>query len=103
MAPDAIQQRIYAECVFLPLSIGRVHFQFYGCWMVFLFKFLKKLLLANSREPVQTQRYAASDQVFHCLRMSHKKDDRLIWAKVHKVMLMQVRKKSQFAKSCPIL
>ena len=43
----------------------------------------KKLMLANSGEPDQTSRIAASDLVLHCLPISHKKDTslRLIWVK----------------------
>ena len=40
----------------------------------FLIKSLKKLLFANSGEPDQTPRFAASDLVLHCLPMSDKKD-----------------------------
>ena len=43
--------------------------------------FLKKLLCANSGEPGQTPRFAASDLVLHCLPMSNKKDVRLILVK----------------------
>ena len=42
---------------------------------------LKKLLFANSGEPDQTPRFAASDLVLHCLPLSHKKDARLKWVK----------------------
>ena len=43
--------------------------------MVFfiLFKFEKKPLYANSGEPGQTPRFAASDLVLHCWPMSHKR------------------------------
>ena len=37
-----------------------------------------KLLFSNSGEPDQTPHHAASDLVFHCLPMSHKRDVRLI-------------------------
>ena len=43
--------------------------------------FKKVILQANSAEPDQTPRSAASDMVLHCLSMSHKKDARLIWVK----------------------
>ena len=36
------------------------------------------ILQANSGEPDQTPRFAASDLVFHCLSMSFKKDAMLI-------------------------
>ena len=52
--------------------------------MVFFFfiqKFEKKISYANSGEPDQTLRFAASDLVLHCLPMSRKKDTRLIWVK----------------------
>ena len=39
------------------------------------------LLYANSGEPDQTQRFAASDLVLHCLPLSYKKDARLLWVK----------------------
>ena len=48
--------------------------------MVFLlFKFLMKLLFANSGELDQTPRFAASDLVLHGLPMPHKKDAMLMW------------------------
>ena len=45
----------------------------------FLFKFqnMYNILQANSGEPDQTPRSAASD--LHCLPMPYKKDARLIW------------------------
>ena len=36
---------------------------------------------ANSEEPDQTSHHAVSDLELYCLPMSHKKGDRLIWAK----------------------
>ena len=36
-------------------------------------------MLANSGDPDQMPRSAASDLGLHCLPMSHKKDARLIW------------------------
>ena len=36
-------------------------------------------MLANSGDPDQTPRSAASDLGLHCLPMSHKKDPMLIW------------------------
>ena len=36
-------------------------------------------MLANSRDPDQTPRFAASDLGMHCLPTSHKKDAMLIW------------------------
>ena len=38
-------------------------------------------MLANSGDPDQTPRSAASGRGLHCLSMSHKKDARLIWVK----------------------
>ena len=38
-------------------------------------------LLANSEDPDQTPRSAASDLGLHCLPMSQKWDARLIWVK----------------------
>ena len=52
-------------------SISNVRFA--GLYFSSLFNFLKKLMFANSREPDQTPRFAASDMVVHCLSMSHKK------------------------------
>ena len=49
-------------------------------WYFFIFIiFLKKLMFANSGQPKQTPRFAASDLVLHCLPTFHKKDARLIW------------------------
>ena len=41
----------------------------------------KTLLFANSEEPDQTPRFAASDLVLHCFPMSYKKYARLMWVK----------------------
>ena len=38
-------------------------------------------MFANSREPDQAPRSAASDLILHCLLVSHKKDARLKWVK----------------------
>ena len=43
---------------------------------------LKNILQANSGEPDQTPRFAASDLVLHCLPMSHKENARLKWVNV---------------------
>ena len=55
------------------------NFRVVGWYFSFLLKSEKKLLFANSGEPDQTPRFAASDLVLHCLPMSHEKDARLIW------------------------
>ena len=47
----------------------------------FLFEIKENILYANSGDPDQTPRSAASDLGLRCLSMSHKKDDRLIWVK----------------------
>ena len=57
----------------------------FGMFFPFLFEFLKTLLYANSGEPDQTPRFAASDMVLHCLLMSHKKDARLMWVNYAKI------------------
>ena len=46
-------------------------------------QYLKDTSVSNSGEPDQTLHFAlvASDLVLHYLRMSHKKDARLIWVK----------------------
>ena len=46
--------------------------------ILFLFKFEKKLLYANSGEPDQRPHFVASDLLLNSLPMSHKKDARLI-------------------------
>ena len=48
--------------------------------MVF-FLIFEKLLQANSGEPDQSPRFAASDLVLDCLSMPHKKEARIIWVK----------------------
>ena len=48
------------------VSIGRVHFQFWGCRVVF-FIFIQIL-----------KEFSVSKLVLHCLQMSRKKDTRLI-------------------------
>ena len=52
-----------------------------GWYLSFLFKFLERILQANSGEPDQTPCSAASCLGLHCLSMSHKKDIGLIWVK----------------------
>ena len=59
---------------------------------LFIVKFKKKLLFANSGEPDQTLRFAASDLVLHCLPMSYTKDTRLIC--VNSLSFSQVMKLS---------
>ena len=39
-------------------------------------------MLANSGDPDQTPRCAASDLGLHCLPLSHKKDARVIWVEL---------------------
>ena len=58
-------------------------FEFKGWWMVnFNFiRILKVHLCANSAKPDQMPQSAASDLVFHCLPMSHKKEAGLKWVK----------------------
>ena len=57
-------------------SIGRIHFEFKGRWVVsFNFiKILKSKFCSKHEEPDQTPRSVASDLVLHRLPMSHKKD-----------------------------
>ena len=55
------------------------NFRVVGLYFSCLLKFEKELLIANSEEPDQTPRFAASDQVLHCLPMSHRMYVRLIW------------------------
>ena len=50
-----------------------------GSYFSFVFKFWLKILEANSGNPDQTPRSAASDLGLHCLPVSHKKDARLLW------------------------
>ena len=63
------------------LSFGRIHFEFKCCWMMNLnFIQISKVHFVsnlNSAKPDQTPHSAATDLVFHCLPMSHKKDARL--------------------------
>ena len=63
-----------------------------GWYFPFSFKLKKKILYANSREPDQTPRFAASDLVLHCLAMFHKKDARLIWVKMYCSLLLYLQK-----------
>ena len=62
------------------LPSGPVHPYQLGC-LVFLFIFILfwiAIMLANSEDPDQTPRSAASDLDLHCLPMSHKWNVRLI-------------------------
>ena len=52
----------------------------------FLFKFLQKIMHANSGDPDQTPHSVASDPGLHCLPMSHKKDARYIWVKTANIL-----------------
>ena len=58
-----------------------VHFRFMVCWVVFFI-----LILLNSKanrgDPDQTPRSVASDLGHYCVRMSHKKDTRVILVKM---------------------
>ena len=56
------------------ISVFRVVGQYFS-----FFSNFKRNLFANSGEPDQTPHFVASDLVFHCLPMSHKKAARLIW------------------------
>ena len=47
----------------------------------FIFILFQIFPLANSEDPYQTLRSAASDLGLHCLPMSQKRDARLIWVK----------------------
>ena len=68
---------------FPPLSIGRIHFEFKGCWVVIhnSLQFLNYSMQAEggSAIPYQTPRSVASDLVLHCLSMSHLIDARLTY------------------------
>ena len=66
---------IYAEWIFQSLSIPILGL----LGGIFILHFYSNFLLANSGEPDQTTRFAASDLVLHCLPMSHKIDAKLIW------------------------
>ena len=63
--------------------------------------FIQNLLQANSGEPDQTPRSAASNLVLHCLSMSLKKDAWLKWAKqeipLNKVLIYEVM---PFSRAC---
>ena len=66
------------KCLHLTsLSIGRVHFQILG--VSYLICFEQIILLANTEDPEQRPRSAASDLGLRCLPMSQKWDARLIW------------------------
>ena len=52
-----------------------------GWYFSFLLKFSKNILSANSGDPDQMPRSAASDLGLHCLLVSHKKEARLVWVK----------------------
>ena len=59
----------------VPLAVGRVNFQFKGCWVV-LFNFIHSV--ANSKDSDHTPPNTASDLGLHYLSLSHEKDDSLI-------------------------
>ena len=68
--------------MYFPILVIQSPFPFLGVLdgiFHFYSKFKRKLLFVNSGEPDQTLHFAASDLVLHCLPMSHKKDDMLIW------------------------
>ena len=64
-----------------PYQLDKFISNFRGVWRAFSFLFCFKtvFLLANSEDPDQTPRFAASDLDLHCLAMSQKPDARLIW------------------------
>ena len=86
---NKVGTRFALICINPHLPSGPVHpyqldesiSKFRGVWCTFsfLFYFEYIFLLANSEEPDQTPRSAASDLGLHCLPTSHKWDARLIW------------------------
>ena len=69
----------FDEWILLSLSIGRVHFHFWGVRSDFysLSHFSMKFLCANRIAPDGKPRSAASHLGLFCLPMSHKRDARL--------------------------
>ena len=67
--------------LFHPYQMDESISSFKGVWCTFSFLFCFEwiFLLANSEDPEQTPRSAASDLGLHCLPMSQKWDARLIW------------------------
>ena len=78
--------------LFHPYILDKSISSFRGIWSTFssLFHFLLKILYANSADPDQTPRSAASDLGLHCLHRSQKGDARLIWVKVFLVLRQKV-------------
>ena len=72
--------------VFCPsLSIGRVNFSILGllCGIFYFYSNYKRHFCNQTVvKPDQTPHIAVSDLSLHCLPMSHKRDARLIWAKL---------------------
>ena len=73
--PNGISHRYQLE---QPISVLRDVWWYFS----FLFKFLYKIMQANSGDPDQTPHSVASDLGLHCLPMSHKKDASHIWVKM---------------------
>ena len=63
-----------------PLSIGRIHFKFMGCWVVsFNFIQISKVhsVSKQCRTGLDVSDLVTSDLVLHSLPLSHNKDARL--------------------------
>ena len=63
----------------------------FGLYFSILFKFQKKLPLANSGEPDQTPCSMAADLSLRYLPISHKKDARHIWVKFRCLYLLHYK------------
>ena len=66
--------------IVLSLSIGPVHFKFWGFWVVFFIysNYNRVLCSANTGDPDQISYSVASDLGLQCLHMYHNKDATLI-------------------------
>ena len=82
-----------------PYKLDKSISNFRGLWCTnsFLFYYEKIFLLANSEDPYQMLRSAASDLGLHCLPMSQKRYARLIWVKQYLVKMFILGKSSNWS------
>ena len=68
------------------LISGTSPFPILGVLGAIFLQILIEHFVANSGDPDQTRQYAVSDLGMHCLPISRKKDTRLIWVNMLKVL-----------------
>ena len=68
------------------------NFRIVGCLFLFFIKFILNILQANSEDPDQRLHFTVSKLGLHCLSVSHKKEARLKWVEVPKMVDYHLKK-----------